>query len=62
MLSALRGGDGGPQKADEKEQNQLISVCDKGRGGQKIGRHLCMPPNTSNVQLNMIYFAEREVW
>ena len=40
MLSALRGGDGGPQKADEKEQNQLIRDSHKGVRGPKNSKIL----------------------
>ena len=35
MKSELEGGMGFP-KSRQKEQNQLISVCDKGGGGKKI--------------------------
>ena len=34
----------GSQKSRQKEQNQLISVCDQ-KGGQFCGRHLWKPPN-----------------
>ena len=50
MTSALGGGGGSP-KSRQKEEKQLISVCDKeGRGGkiQKFcGRHIWKPPNTN---------------
>ena len=51
MTSAdsAQGGGRGPPKSRQKDQDQLISVCDKGGRGQKIktfcGRHISITPD-----------------
>ena len=35
MTSAVGGGEVGPQKANEREKNQLICDSDKGGGGKQ---------------------------
>ena len=40
MTFGMDGGEGGPQKADERGKNQLICVSDKGEGIKKS--EICM--------------------